>query len=825
MADPTPNLIGGRYEIITPLGKGGMGIVYKAYDPVLDRTVAIKKMAANIVDHDEFRQRFFVEARAVARLNHPNIVTIHELEEDEGGIYIVMEMLDGVSLSAVMKHGDTLSRDAQVTLLAKVCSGLDYAHVRGVIHRDIKPANLMLTTTGGVKILDFGIARFASSEMTSLGGSMLGTPHYMSPEQIEGKPVDARADWFSFGAVAYELIARMKPFDAPSVPPLLMKITNTPHVPLIDVAPDTVPPLSAIVDRLLAKDRDQRPPSGADVQCALNASGDTNREDLIAAAVRNVLGDAGDVTLIQPMSTRGTTAPLVAAKPSAPIAIPGGTSTTPLTMRPTTPLPGDAPGGSTVTQLSPMSSTSAMAPPTVGLPRNIAPIAASPAVPPSVPVQTGTVPVASTTGATVPVEIGAVSTAVPTAVPTAPIQAPPPAPVAAPAPPAPVTPVAVSRPVASDIPVARKSLPGTLLIVGLMLLVIGIVGAGGVWWFLSYTDTGRFALNSLLGRKPVATSADATPSSSSSPTSTQTPSASTPSSSSPIDSATQPTQPSTSPTGQPPTGDTPGQTPNGQTPGGQTLPSTSTSAPSSTVATAPGATPPGATAPGATAPGATKPAGDSTASTPGTGAPLPSMPGSTPEPPRVVDASPRPTPGEPRTPAPPRTDGPRRSATPAEPLPPERGPAPPPPPADDTPRVASHGDTRAPLDQATVDAFKGTRGSSAPSGYGNIDSPLNAASVVRIKDTLESYSQAIEHQDLDALRAVRESLTAAESAQAQSASPTLVHFSEVDVRTDGKTAAVRARRAITVGGAAKANGYVEIRLARRPAGWVITDIR
>jgi hypothetical protein len=134
-------------------------------------------------------------------------------------------------------------------------------------------------------------------------------------------------------------------------------------------------------------------------------------------------------------------------------------------------------------------------------------------------------------------------------------------------------------------------------------------------------------------------------------------------------------------------------------------------------------------------------------------------------------------------------------------------------------------DTRAPLDQSTIDAFKGSHGSSAPSGYGNIDSPMNAASVARIKDALDTYSQAIEHQDLDSLRSVREPLTAAESAQAQSASPTVVHFSEVDVRTDGKTASVRARRAITVGGAAKANGYVEIHLSRRPAGWVITDIR
>lgn len=148
----------------------------------------------------------------------------------------------------------------------------------------------------------------------------------------------------------------------------------------------------------------------------------------------------------------------------------------------------------------------------------------------------------------------------------------------------------------------------------------------------------------------------------------------------------------------------------------------------------------------------------------------------------------------------------------------------PPPPADDAPRVASR-DNRAPLDQATVDAFKGSRGSSAPSGYGNIDSPMMQASVVRIKDTLESYSQAIEHQDLDALKSVREPISAAESAQVKSDKPTIVHFSEVEVKTDGKTATVVARRNITVGGANKFNGFVEIRLSRRPGGWVITDIR
>jgi hypothetical protein len=134
-------------------------------------------------------------------------------------------------------------------------------------------------------------------------------------------------------------------------------------------------------------------------------------------------------------------------------------------------------------------------------------------------------------------------------------------------------------------------------------------------------------------------------------------------------------------------------------------------------------------------------------------------------------------------------------------------------------------DTRAPLDQATVNAFKSSRSSSTPSGYGNIDSPMMAASVVRIKDTLETYSKAIEGHDLDTLRTVREPLTAAETTLTQGTAPAVVKFSEIDVRTDGKTAAVVARRSITVAGASKFNGFVEVRLSRRPEGWVITDIR
>jgi serine/threonine protein kinase len=858
MTDPAQNLIGGRYEIIAPLGKGGMGVVYKAYDPVLDRSVAIKKMAASIVDHDEFRQRFFIEARAVARLNHPNIVTIHELEEDEGGIYIVMEMLDGVSLLQVMKHKAKLSRDTLVTLLSKICSGLDYAHVRGIVHRDIKPANLVLTTTGGVKILDFGIARFATSELTSLGGPLLGTPHYMSPEQIEGQTVDARADWFSFGAVAYELVARAKPFEAPSMPALLMKITSSPHVPLVDVVPDTVAPLSAIVDRLLAKDREQRPPSGADVQCALNASGDTNREDLIAEVVRLVMGASAEPTIIQPISSRALTSPLIAGRPTtAPMTVPGmlSTSTSPLSITPSS-LRQGATGMPTVPGVPSAPSTSqeatlAVAPP----PRTLtgapgAPAAATPSA------LTGAGPGALTgsvtgVGQVIPPAAGSEWTmpSQPSPFAAQPPAVPPPAvppPAASPvAPPPPLSmasaPASASAPGAvaaqpqtfsSNIPAPRKSLRGALVVVVLLFLLIGVTGAGAIWWWLTYgggLGGDRVAsltsnLGALLGRKPPAPS---TPSSTSPPEvtpGTQAPSA--------PNVPTQPgdpraSDPGATPSTQPGTSATPGD-------GRTQTPGTSPVDTSSTPPANPGAP---------NTPGATNPAPDAHAPSSTPVVPLPTMPTEPPTSPQTPTnganpASPREVPlprndgpgkvsAEPVSPPSSRPEPPRRTGPatpPAEPVSPVR----PDPPVDhgaDGPRVSGH-ETRAPLDQSTVNAFKSTSGtqSNATAGYAGADSPMMAASIVRIKDTLDTYSQAIEHQDLDALHSVREPLSAAESAQAQSANPTVVRFSEVDVRTDGKQATARARRAISVGGAVKSNAYVEIRLSRRPAGWVITDI-
>jgi serine/threonine-protein kinase len=207
-------LVDGRYTVIERLGKGAMGVVYKAHDAVLDRFVAIKEMAAD-TDDEQLRQRFSQEARAAARLNHRNIITVFELHEFEHQLYIVMELLEGVDLATLLKRKVTLPLEAQVNLIAQVCDGLDYAHGKGVIHRDVKPANLHVAPNGTLKILDFGIARLAASKMTTTGG-LIGTPDYMSPEQVMAAHIDARSDLFAVGAVTYEMLAGAKPFESDS---------------------------------------------------------------------------------------------------------------------------------------------------------------------------------------------------------------------------------------------------------------------------------------------------------------------------------------------------------------------------------------------------------------------------------------------------------------------------------------------------------------------------------------------------------------------------------------------------------------------------------
>jgi serine/threonine protein kinase len=246
----------GRYEIRECIGRGGMGALFRALDPVLDREVAIKTMLADFSGDEAGRARFYREARAVARLQHRNIVTLFDFGEDDGTPYIVMEFLRGDTLGQRMKDGGRLPIDRVLDVAAQLCTGLHFAHARGVVHRDIKPPNIWLNEDGSVKLLDFGIAKFGDTAVTRVGG-VVGSVSYMSPEQIAGDDdVDGRSDIFSVGIVLYELLSGKRPFPGDSPTAIMMRIMHEPPLPL--EAPGAPPQLLALIERALQKDRMRR---------------------------------------------------------------------------------------------------------------------------------------------------------------------------------------------------------------------------------------------------------------------------------------------------------------------------------------------------------------------------------------------------------------------------------------------------------------------------------------------------------------------------------------------------------------------------------------
>jgi serine/threonine-protein kinase len=250
------------------IGRGGMGVVYRAKDTVIGRLVAVKMLVSDIDISEEARERFYREARSAGQLAHRNIITIYDFGEEQGRAYIVMELLSGNSLAALLSQHQRLPLERQVEIMARMCEGLAFAHARGIVHRDIKPANLFITTDGQVKILDFGVARIASSKLTR-SGFIVGTPDYMSPEQVMGKVVDQRSDVFSAGAVFYELLSGRRPFHHKKLPNILNNVMTATPAPLTD---DEAPAaLAAIVMKSLEKDPDNRYARMVDMLVALTA--------------------------------------------------------------------------------------------------------------------------------------------------------------------------------------------------------------------------------------------------------------------------------------------------------------------------------------------------------------------------------------------------------------------------------------------------------------------------------------------------------------------------------------------------------------------------
>jgi serine/threonine-protein kinase len=234
-----------------------MGVLYRAHDPLLERDVAIKLMLVDFKSDPTARERFHREARAVARLQHRNVVTIHELGESDGTPYIVMEFLTGRDLEALLKRDPPLGLDEKLDVTIQLCVGLSYAHEQGIVHRDIKPSNVRVLEDGTVKILDFGIAKFAMSAMTQ-SGSVMGTAQYMAPEQIMGQPVDGRADLFSTGVLLYEIIAGQKPFTGDTPTAIVYQILHAEPTPIRSIVPEVPEHLADIIGRALKKDPDHR---------------------------------------------------------------------------------------------------------------------------------------------------------------------------------------------------------------------------------------------------------------------------------------------------------------------------------------------------------------------------------------------------------------------------------------------------------------------------------------------------------------------------------------------------------------------------------------
>ena len=251
----------GRYEIVSELGRGAMGIVYRAHDTRIDRDVAIKTIKlADQVGPDEMqglRERLFREAQSAGRLSHPGIVTIYDIAEENGIAYITMEFVEGRTLEEMMNAGEAGDLKAVAQLVDQMAGALDYAHAREIVHRDTKPSNILVTSDGNIKITDFGIARIASSDMTQTG-TVMGTPSYMSPEQVRGESIDGRSDQFSLAVMAYELVTGRKPFIGDGLTDVIFKIVSEEPEPPCAVNNALPAELDKIILKGLAKRPDER---------------------------------------------------------------------------------------------------------------------------------------------------------------------------------------------------------------------------------------------------------------------------------------------------------------------------------------------------------------------------------------------------------------------------------------------------------------------------------------------------------------------------------------------------------------------------------------
>ncbi len=274
MATLTPvvgELIAGRYELEELVGSGGMSSVYRARDRLLERTVALKILHEQFTRDDDYVERFRREARAVAQLAHPNIVTVIDRGEQEGRQFIVFEYVDGMNLKELMTQEGPLSPREAIELALQVARGLSFAHDQGLVHRDVKPQNVLLDGDGRAKVTDFGIAHAIDVDGMTITGTIMGTSNYIAPEQARGQPVDEQTDVYSLGCVLYELLAGEVPFDGDNFVAVAMRHVNDPVPSVRDARPDVPPRLDWAIQEAMAKDHHERFDSMADFASELEA--------------------------------------------------------------------------------------------------------------------------------------------------------------------------------------------------------------------------------------------------------------------------------------------------------------------------------------------------------------------------------------------------------------------------------------------------------------------------------------------------------------------------------------------------------------------------
>jgi serine/threonine protein kinase len=266
----------GRYQILSELGRGAMGVVYRALDPAINRPVAIKTIKlteiTDTVERERLRERLFREAQSAGILSHPNIVTVYDVGEEGEVTYIAMEFVNGSSLERVLLAPEPLEPQTVVSILQQTAAALDFAHKKGIVHRDVKPANIMLDEEGAAKMADFGVAKISQSQQMTQTGMVLGTPNYMSPEQVQGKPVDGRADQFSLAVAAYEMLTGEKPFAAETLTTVLYKIVSEDPLPPQHLNPTLAWAVAMVLNRALAKDPAKRYPTCTEFVTALDAA-------------------------------------------------------------------------------------------------------------------------------------------------------------------------------------------------------------------------------------------------------------------------------------------------------------------------------------------------------------------------------------------------------------------------------------------------------------------------------------------------------------------------------------------------------------------------